>query len=65
MEHTVGTQPILALPLSVEILTRLGELLNSISHKVAPEEEVHEEAEVEEEPVGEVPPRPTLHQLQG
>jgi len=51
----------------VEIPTRRGELLNSISHKVPPEEEaleeeLHEEAEVEEVPVGGVRPRPTLHQ---
>jgi hypothetical protein len=49
----------------VETPTRRGELLNSISHKGALEEEALEEElhEEEEVPVGGVRPRPTLHQL--
>jgi len=66
VDHTVGIHPILALPLSAGIRTRRRELLSSISRKLAPEEEeeVHEEAEVEEVLVGEVTLRPTLRQLQ-
>ena len=64
----VGIQPTPELLLLVEIRTQQLEVLSNITLKVAEEalgEEVHEEVEAEEVPVGEVIHHHIIRQLRG